>query len=104
MTGTFHFHTYNLTNRTTLAPRHTPIRMYIKILPTNNGLHLVALITQMDIEDKDIDYLIKIPNVSELLLPIVSIIPIDLIAYRVSIMLGNNPDKPRNLAKSVTVE
>lgn len=64
----------------------------------------VALITQMDIEDKDIDYLIKIPNVSELLLPIVSIIPIDLIAYRVSIMLGNNPDKPRNLAKSVTVE
>ena len=47
---------------------------------------------------------IPLPNLNSLLMPIVSIIPIDLIAYTVSVMKGYNPDKPRNLAKSVTVE
>ena len=47
---------------------------------------------------------IELPRLPELLLPIISIIPIDIIAYRVACSRGNNPDKPRNLAKSVTVE
>ena len=38
------------------------------------------------------------------MMPIVTIIPFDLIAYEVSLLKGINPDKPRNLAKSVTVE
>ena len=47
---------------------------------------------------------IEIPALHKWLMPIVSIIPIDLLAYRLSISKGINPDKPRNLAKSVTVE
>lgn len=47
---------------------------------------------------------IPLPNLHPSLMPIVSIIPIDIIAYRLSTSKGYNPDKPRNLAKSVTVE
>ena len=47
---------------------------------------------------------IKLPKLKEIFMSIVSIIPIDLIAYRLSVSRGYNPDKPRNLAKSVTVE
>ena len=47
---------------------------------------------------------IFIPNLKDIFMPIISIIPLDLIAYKLSISKGYNPDKPRNLAKSVTVE
>ena len=49
-------------------------------------------------------YHIKMPNIDELLLPMVSIMPLQYIAYLVSKEKGINPDQPRNLAKSVTVE
>jgi len=52
----------------------------------------------------DVEYIVSLPVLNSLLMPIVSIIPIDLIAYKVSVSRGINPDKPRNLAKSVTVE
>lgn len=47
---------------------------------------------------------IVVPRLSKLLMPMVAIIPLDILAYKISIARGNNPDKPRNLAKSVTVE
>ena len=47
---------------------------------------------------------IRLPKTNELFMAIVGIIPIDLLAYRLSVARGYNPDKPRNLAKSVTVE
>lgn len=47
---------------------------------------------------------VDLPKLNELFMPIVSIIPIDLLAYKLSVSRGYNPDKPRNLAKSVTVE
>lgn len=47
---------------------------------------------------------IKLPSIKEKFMPIFSIIPMQLISYKVSLALGHNPDKPRNLAKSVTVE
>ncbi len=63
------------------------------------------IITSLDIRDfKDTDYLIKIPAVSSLLSPILAIIPMQLLAYYVSKFKGIDVDKPRNLAKSVTVE
>ena len=49
-------------------------------------------------------YHIEMPEIDELLLPMVSIVPLQYIAYLVSIKKGINPDQPRNLAKSVTVE
>ena len=50
------------------------------------------------------DYLIKVPVVNVLLSPIISAIPLQLLAYHIADHKGLNVDKPRNLAKSVTVE
>lgn len=49
-------------------------------------------------------YHIEMPEINELLLPMVSVVPLQYIAYLVSVKKGINPDQPRNLAKSVTVE
>lgn len=49
-------------------------------------------------------YTINLPDLDELLLPMASIVPLQYLAYLVSIKKGINPDTPRNLAKSVTVE
>ncbi len=51
-----------------------------------------------------VDEGIKIPEVREEFAPLISIIPLQIFAYYVSRARGNDPDKPRNLAKSVTVE
>ncbi|MDD5572154.1 MAG: glutamine--fructose-6-phosphate transaminase (isomerizing), partial [Candidatus Hydrothermia bacterium] len=50
------------------------------------------------------DYVFKMPEVNELLTPLVSIIPLQLFAYNVAVGRGCDVDRPRNLAKSVTVE
>lgn len=50
------------------------------------------------------DELILIPNTLDIFTPLLSIIPLQLFAYYVSTFRGNDVDKPRNLAKSVTVE
>ncbi len=50
------------------------------------------------------DHIITVPETSELLSPIVSVIPLQLLSYYVTLRHGYDPDKPRNLAKSVTVE
>ncbi len=54
--------------------------------------------------DKVADKIISIPQTEEIFAPLVSIIPSQLFAYYCAIMRGIDPDKPRNLAKSVTVE
>lgn len=54
---------------------------------------------------KDIaDYVLKVPNFEEILLPMLVCVPLQLIAYYTSVQRGNDVDQPRNLAKSVTVE
>ncbi|MBR4315384.1 MAG: glutamine--fructose-6-phosphate transaminase (isomerizing) [Alphaproteobacteria bacterium] len=50
------------------------------------------------------DVIIKIPEVSDILSPLLSVIPFQLLAYHISNFLGKDVDQPRNLAKSVTVE
>ena len=50
------------------------------------------------------DTLIEMPPVDELLSPMPYIVPLQLLAYHLAVLRGNDPDKPRNLAKSVTVE
>jgi glucosamine--fructose-6-phosphate aminotransferase (isomerizing) len=54
--------------------------------------------------DKVSDYVIRIPTTSELLLPILEIVPMQLLAYHIAVRRGCDVDQPRNLAKSVTVE
>ncbi len=50
------------------------------------------------------DYFVSLPRISQIFSPLVGIIPLQLLAYYTAVMRGNNVDKPRNLAKSVTVE
>lgn len=66
---------------------------------------IIAIVTEGDEEVKKIsDYVIEIPETDEILVPLVSVIPLQLLAYHVAVMRGCNVDQPRNLAKSVTVE
>ncbi len=65
----------------------------------------VMLVTSLKIKEKEIyDDIIELPEVSDLLASILSIIPLQLIAYHVAVLKDLDVDKPRNLAKSVTVE
>jgi len=50
------------------------------------------------------DYLIAIPDAPELLQPMLTVVPLQLLAYHAAVLRGHDVDKPRNLAKSVTVE
>ncbi|MGE4286424.1 MAG: glutamine--fructose-6-phosphate transaminase (isomerizing) [Phycisphaerae bacterium] len=50
------------------------------------------------------DYIIRIPNVDDALEPLVAAVPLQLLAYHCAVLRGHDVDKPRNLAKSVTVE
>jgi glucosamine--fructose-6-phosphate aminotransferase (isomerizing) len=66
---------------------------------------VVALVTQGDVQvPKMADYTIEIPPSLELLSPILEIVPLQLLAYHISVRRGCDVDQPRNLAKSVTVE
>ncbi|HEX9956011.1 MAG TPA: glutamine--fructose-6-phosphate transaminase (isomerizing) [Fibrella sp.] len=51
-----------------------------------------------------VDFVIEIPKVHDILMPLVSVLPMQLLAYHIAVMRGRNVDQPRNLAKSVTVE
>ena len=57
-----------------------------------------------DIDADAVDYMIRIPKINEILMPMVATVPMQLLAYYTSVNKGNDVDKPRNLAKSVTVE
>ncbi len=50
------------------------------------------------------DFTIEVPETDEALMPLVSVIPLQLLSYHIAVMRGCNVDQPRNLAKSVTVE
>lgn len=65
----------------------------------------VILVTDKEVINEGVyDELISIPKVTEQLRPILTIIPLQLISYEVAKLRGNDIDKPKNLAKSVTVE
>lgn len=66
---------------------------------------MIALTNSKDEKLKDLfEFIIEVPDVQELLSPIIAIVPLQLIAYYIAEYLGKDVDQPRNLAKSVTVE
>lgn len=97
-----------------------------------DGMPVIAVATQSDLFDKTIsnikevkargakvllvcgegfevgedvaDFVIRVPMCEEMLMPMSAIVPLQLVAYYSSVLRGNDVDKPRNLAKSVTVE
>lgn len=106
--------------------KHGPIALITKHMP------VIAVATQSDLYEKTVsnikevksrgakviiickegtevaedvaDIVIRVPVTNELLMPMVTIVPLQLIAYYTAILRGNDVDMPRNLAKSVTVE
>ena len=66
---------------------------------------VLAIITEGDDHIPQIaDHVIEIPQTAEPLVPLLSVIPLQLLAYHIAVLRGCNVDQPRNLAKSVTVE
>ena len=66
---------------------------------------VIAIVSEDDKQIKSlVDYTIPVPNTIEMLSPILTIIPLQLMAYYIAVAKGLNVDQPRNLAKSVTVE
>ena len=66
---------------------------------------VIAIGTEGDTELADVcDDAILVPEAPDFLAPIINIIPLQLFAYHIAVILGCDVDKPRNLAKSVTVE
>lgn len=66
---------------------------------------VIAIVTEGDALIPDMaDFTIEVPATHESLMPLVSVIPLQLLSYHIAVMRGANVDQPRNLAKSVTVE
>ncbi|VXD19651.1 glutamine--fructose-6-phosphate transaminase (isomerizing) [Marinoscillum sp. 108] len=66
---------------------------------------VIAIVTEGDVLiPKMADFTIEVPATHEALMPLVSVIPLQLLSYHIAVMRGSNVDQPRNLAKSVTVE
>jgi glucosamine--fructose-6-phosphate aminotransferase (isomerizing) len=66
---------------------------------------IIAIASENDDNiDRLVDYSIKIPDTIRMLMPILTVIPLQLLAYYIAVKKGLNVDQPRNLAKSVTVE
>ena len=66
---------------------------------------IISIVTEGDTDIKKIsDFALEIPDTEECLTPILSVIPLQLLAYHIAIAKGRDVDQPRNLAKSVTVE
>ena len=71
----------------------------------SRGGVVISVVTEGDERAKAVsDYTIEVPDVPEYLSPIVNAVPLQLLAYHIAALNGRDVDKPRNLAKSVTVE
>ncbi len=66
---------------------------------------VIGIATESDEKlEKYVDHVMKVPETDELVIPILTVVPLQLLAYYAAITRGCDVDKPRNLAKSVTVE
>lgn len=83
---------------------HEKIVSNIQEVKARKG-HVIAVITEGDEVSKELaeDY-IEIPDADEIVAPILSVIPLQLLSYYIGVERNQDVDKPRNLAKSVTVE
>jgi glucosamine--fructose-6-phosphate aminotransferase (isomerizing) len=84
--------------------RYEKMRSNIEEVLAREGL-LITVASQQDTQIEQISkHIIRIPEISDHLLPILMIVPLQLLAYYVAVLRGCDVDQPRNLAKSVTVE
>lgn len=76
----------------------------IKEVKARGAMVVLVCSETLDVEESVADCIIRLPQVDEILMPAVAAVPLQLIAYYTSVLKGCDVDKPRNLAKSVTVE
>jgi glucosamine--fructose-6-phosphate aminotransferase (isomerizing) len=85
-------------------------RQYDKVMSNiaevrSRGGHVIAVATEGDNDIKAVaEEVLYIPECEEYLSPILAVVPLQLMAYHAAVLRGHDVDKPRNLAKSVTVE
>ena len=90
-----------------VAPKHG---MYEKVVSNiqeikSRGGKIISVITEGDTTVKEMsDYCFTIPDTRDCYVPLLAVIPLQLLSYYVAVTKGRNVDQPRNLAKSVTVE
>jgi len=90
-----------------LAPRdavYTKVVSNIEEVKARHG-KIIAVVSDdaPELQDK-VDYMIKVPHTIPCLLPVLTTVPLQLLAYHTALLRGCDVDQPRNLAKSVTVE
>ena len=69
------------------------------------GGRIIAITTEdCTLLDEFADHLIRVPATLPMLMPVLACVPLQLLAYHIAVLRGNDVDQPRNLAKSVTVE
>jgi glucosamine--fructose-6-phosphate aminotransferase (isomerizing) len=90
-----------------LAPKDKTLEKVlgnIEEVKTRNGI-VIAISDETDTGVlAKADYLISIPHTSLYLMPLLLVVPLQLLAYHIAVRKGCDVDQPRNLAKSVTVE
>jgi len=83
---------------------HDKIVSNIQEIKARKG-RIIAIISEHDtVIEGMAEHVIRIPETEDALTPLLSVIPLQLLAYHMAVLLGKNVDQPRNLAKSVTVE
>jgi glucosamine--fructose-6-phosphate aminotransferase (isomerizing) len=88
----------------TKGPNYEKVVSNIQEVKARKG-RIIAIVTEGDVDVKKMaEHTIEIPETDESLVPLVSVIPWQLLSYHIAVMRGCNVDQPRNLAKSVTVE
>ena len=88
----------------TQGPQYEKIMGNINEVRARGGKTIVVATEGDDRITAYADYLIPIPDVPEILQPMLTVVPLQLLAYHAAVLRGLDVDKPRNLAKSVTVE
>ncbi|MCK4886012.1 MAG: glutamine--fructose-6-phosphate transaminase (isomerizing) [Planctomycetes bacterium] len=88
----------------TKGPQYDKIMGNIEEVRARGGKTIVVATEGDEQIKRYADYLITVPDVPELLQPMLTVLPLQLLAYHAAVLRGHDVDKPRNLAKSVTVE
>jgi glutamine---fructose-6-phosphate transaminase (isomerizing) len=90
-----------------LAPRDAVYKKVVSNIEEvkARGGRIIAVVSDdaPELQDK-VDYMIKVPHTIPCLLPVLTTVPLQLLAYHTAVLRGCDVDQPRNLAKSVTVE
>ena len=83
---------------------HEKIVSNIQEIKARKG-KIISVVTKGDTVSENLsDDFMEIPEADEVIAPLISVVPLQLLSYYIGVELGLDVDKPRNLAKSVTVE